>query len=283
MTYRPLHRYLVVLSMMFVLALQLGAVQIIDRSPPPSVGTEGSVDVVLPYDDIEPAPFDRKADLVVRIAETSPWATGTRYDLRYVAAVPGEVNLLDALRRADGSALELDPILVSSTSVLPETHDGSLSAVDAPVAGGWLWYGLVAILLIIGWVITLVLLSVLRREKKQAIAHPTEHKVTFADQLRPLVEAASRNELDTEGRGRLERMLLGAWRRRLDLPPGKPAAMLRTLREHDEAGPLVVALERWLHRPDTEASVDRDEIARLLEPYRNFEVQQSESATAEAA
>jgi len=42
---------------------------------------------------------------------------------------------------------------------------------------------------------------------------------------------------------------------------------LATIREHEEAGALLVQLETWLHRPGTSEEVD---IALLLEPYQNL-------------
>jgi hypothetical protein len=98
-------------------------------------------------------------------------------------------------------------------------------------------------------------------------------QVTLAQRLRPLVERARRGELAPAERAELERTLLAYWRRRLDLG-GNAAEAMATLRRHEQAGPLIEALERWLHRPSSGADVDADgemggEIGALLAPYES--------------
>jgi hypothetical protein len=63
---------------------------------------------------------------------------------------------------------------------------------------------------------------------------------------------------------RLENLLLGYWRQRLDLEALDPSAAMASLREHPEAGALLRALEDWLHRPPGTARVDLDAV---LAPY----------------
>jgi hypothetical protein len=60
---------------------------------------------------------------------------------------------------------------------------------------------------------------------------------------------------------------MGYWRDKLNLPHLRMAEALARLKEHTEAGELLRALERWLHRP---GNVSGQEITLLLEPYRNL-------------
>lgn len=244
---------------------------VLERSAVPTVGTEGRLDVLLSFDDLKPAVTDARAKVIVRIAERRPWGTGTRYDLRYITAVPGEFDLGKLLRRPDGTVPELPPLTVSATGLLAKSHDGSLVGLSDGAGWRWPWYGWTAAVVIVVWLLLLVpfLLS-LRRPSEQVVAAeaPTP---TLADRLRPLVEAAARGELDAEGRGQLERLLLHVWRRRIETPTATtPAATLRHLHQHAEAGPLLRALETWLHRPPGRNTIDSAEIARLLEPYRDI-------------
>ena len=43
---------------------------------------------------------------------------------------------------------------------------------------------------------------------------------------------------------------------------------MNVLRKHEDAGPLIRALEDWLHRPEPPEEVALD---TLLEPYRHLE------------
>ena len=91
---------------------------------------------------------------------------------------------------------------------------------------------------------------------------------TFAERLRPLVERAADGKLGVEGQAQLERLLMGYWRERLQLPEQRMADALRSLKAHPEAGELLRAIEGWLHRP---GGIPQQEVARLLHPYRAAE------------
>ena len=242
-----------------------------ERSPVPTVGTEGQLDVVLGYEDLEPAPVDPRADLIVRIAERRRWGTGWRYDLRYVTAIPGAFDLATALRRPDGSTPDLPALEVEAVGLLADDHDGTLGGIGGGPGQRWPWYGYLATAIGLAWIGTMTFLLLNLWKPKPADAEAaTAHRATLADRLRPLVEGAAKNELTPEQRGELERLLVKVWRRRVNVAGGSHAEMIRRLHAHPDAGPLLIALERWLHRPPGSESVDEAEITRLLEPYRNL-------------
>ncbi len=93
----------------------------------------------------------------------------------------------------------------------------------------------------------------------------------MADRLRPLVEQAARGQLSDDGKGQLERMLLGYWRHRLALHDLAMADAVARLKAHPQAGALLRALEDWLHRPPGSASVD---VAAVLAPYKDVPAEQ---------
>jgi hypothetical protein len=84
--------------------------------------------------------------------------------------------------------------------------------------------------------------------------------------LRPLVEAAARGELSIEEKAQVERLLTGFWREKLRLPEQRMADALAELKAHTEAGALLRALERWLHRRE---GASAEQISSLLAPYRD--------------
>ena len=90
--------------------------------------------------------------------------------------------------------------------------------------------------------------------------------MTLAERLRSTIEAAVAGDVDKSGLAEMERMLIGYWRRKLDLNETNASDALTQLQEHEEAGALLRQLERWLHHRAASTEVD---VATLLEPYRN--------------
>jgi hypothetical protein len=95
--------------------------------------------------------------------------------------------------------------------------------------------------------------------------------------MRPYVEAAAAGSLTASGQAELERLMTGYWREKLDLPERRMADILAGLKRHPEAGSLLLALERWLHRP---GGASATEINGLLEPYRHLPVAAAKEAGA---
>jgi hypothetical protein len=244
--------------------------QVMEQSSVPTVGTEGRVEVVLPWEDVVPREADSKSELVVRVAGKRVWGTGWRYDLRWVAAVPGKHDLIRALRResAEESWLAAQPVVVEAASVLPESHDGALIGVGNEKVGGVRWYWTLAAVVGLGWVALLVPGALRRwRERKLEPVAVIEHRPTLADRLRPLLAAAANGELDADGQGKLERLLLQVWRQRLGLENVRPAEGILRMKQDPQAGELLRALEGWLHLPPGRARGSEGEINRLLSPY----------------
>ena len=96
---------------------------------------------------------------------------------------------------------------------------------------------------------------------------PPKPEPSFAERLRPLVEAAAVGQLSTAEQATLERLLMGFWREKLGLPEMRMAEALARLKAHGEAGAILRAVERWLHQPGSNGV---SEIKSLLQPYRNL-------------
>ena len=236
------------------------------KSEIPTVGMEGRVEVVLPGSVLEAKPYEHKARLIVRIAETRPRGDSIWYDLRYIGLVPGSYDLRGYLHRLDGSTTNnLPAIPVRVAPLLPETHDGLLIEQAASPFGRLGGYKTLMIAAAVLWAL-LFLPLVWRRRKKLALASAPPPEPTLAERLRPLVEQAAAGTLSGDGQAQLERMLLNYWRERLNLDALDMAEAIGKLREHAEAGELLRALESWLHRPPGSAKVD---VAAVLEPYRD--------------
>lgn len=99
----------------------------------------------------------------------------------------------------------------------------------------------------------------------------------YAERMRPLVEAAAAGNLTVDGQAELERLMTGYWREKLALPDSRMAEALAALKRHPEAGALLRAMERWLHRP---GGATREEIRSLLEPYQKMDSCQPEEVRA---
>jgi hypothetical protein len=228
---------------------------------------EGRVEVILPGTALEAKPFEHKARLIVRMAETRPRGNSIWYDVRYIGLVPGNYDLRGYVHRLDGSTTNnLPPIPVSVAPLLPESHNGLLVEETASPLGRLGGYTTLMIVAAVVWAL-LFLPLIWRHRKKLAPAVVAPPKPTLAERLRPLVEQAAAGTLSGDGQAQLERMLLSYWRDRLNLGALDMAEAIGKLREHAEAGELLRALEGWLHRPPGSATVD---VAAVLRPYRNI-------------
>jgi hypothetical protein len=211
--------------------------------------------------------------IVVRVSEMVDEGRGvTRYRVDYIGAVAGEYDLRECLERLDGTPLGLDPLVVRVVSQLEGTHGTDLfSTSEAPTLRPTAYRaGLVA--LGVAWVAVPCVYLVVRarrRRKPVEVVEASAPAPTLADQLRPLVEAAMSGGLGVAERGRLELMLYMYWRERLGLE-GPQSRVISRLREENEAGRLLRAVEGWLHARRDAGGGGRAEgdVAALLEPYR---------------
>jgi hypothetical protein len=241
-------------------------------TPSRTIGIEGYVSTDLPRADYRPRPLDDRTELILRLEGVTALTNGQhRYDFYYIGLEPGPYNLANYLMRPDGSRPdELDHLRIHVRAMLPEDHDGQLGAYFPrrfPWIGGYrALLGLMALVWVGGFVA-----FALASRKKHALVVPvaTPPQPSLAERLRPLVEAAAAGRLTPDGQARLERLLMGYWREKLGLPELRMAEALMRLKAHAEAGELLRALERWLHRP---GGVSAAEVASLLEPYRHVPV-----------
>lgn len=233
-----------------------------------TVGMPARVDqVVLPAPELEAAPVDPNAPVLLRV--TGTWAHGTdfRYDLEYQGFEPGEYDLARWLVRKDGGEKQALPAIpVTVRALLPAgamTPHPRASGDDLNVGG----YRVLMIVAGVAWLLGLVLLLRWIRPPRPVTVAAVARPRTLAERLRPLVQRALANELSRTERAQLELALVRVWKRKLGMEDVDPARALADLREHAEAGPLLCALEEWLHRPEPPAHVD---LEALLAPYKDL-------------
>lgn len=233
-----------------------------------TIGIEGRSIVSLPSSNYQPKPLDDRTELILRVEKIEPETNGqSRYYLHFIGLEPGSYVLADYLIRPDGSRPdEIGDVRLQVQSMLPEDHDGQLNAHVPrrfPFIGGY--RALLATLGVV-WVGGLVTFGVRGRKKAPVMVSPApDPEPSFAERLRPLVEAAAIGQLSIDGQASLERLLMGYWRERLGLPELRMAEALARLKAHSEAGAILRAVERWLHQP---GGVGGSEIKTLLQPYR---------------
>lgn len=280
------HRSLVICHFAFALAALIllwspsatpGLMAATNGTPSRNIGIEGQVSFLLPRPDYRPRPLDDRTEVILRIESVSPATNGQhRYVFFYMGLEPGGYSLADYLIRPDGSRPdELSELRFQARAILPEDHDGHLNAYVArpfPFIGGYrMFLGALAAAWV-GGIIVFVLRN-RRRRTVEVVAAPVAAP-SLAEQMRPLVEAAAAGRLGTDGQAQLERLLTGYWREKLSLPDLRMAEALLRLKAHTDAGELLRALERWLHRP---GGVPAAEVSALLEPYRFAASRQSEA------
>lgn len=240
---------------------------------PRVIGIEGSVKVTLARSDYQPKPMDDRTALILRLETVTPAANETYiYDFHYIGFEPGSYRLADYLIHPDGTlATEIGDTQVEVHSILPVDHGGVLnSQVSRPfpwIGGYRMILGSLATL----WLLGLLLFAWMYRRKKpiEEIDH-TPPVASYAERMRPFVEAAAAGNLSPSGQAQLERLMTGYWREKLALPEQQRMAdSLVVLMKDREAGPLLRALEHWLHRPGGASAV---EVNTLLKPYHHSPV-----------
>jgi len=236
-----------------------------------TVGMSGKLEqIVLPGTELETKPIDdRKSPIILRIVRVFPHGSDFRYDLEFYGLDPGTYDLRDSLKRKDGTPTTgLPPLKVKVSAILPpgqiEPHKQTID--PGPRVGGYrqlitfaiaIW--ILGLLIVIAWLLRPL---IMRKALGVSMRPPT-----MADQLQPLVEGAVAGKLSQVELAGLERALLAFWRKRLGLEKVEPSLAIDTLRADPNAGPLLMELENWLHKPGPAREVD---VARLLAPYRNL-------------
>ncbi|GAA5483229.1 hypothetical protein [Haloferula sargassicola] len=244
------------------LILLLVAPLVAEEGPMARVGQPLRIEeIYIPGDQVAPAPRrDREPPLVVRVLDVRPAADGFRYDFEVQGLDPGSYDLADFL---EGSDLPAIPLTI--TTDLPEGPPlpQDLAPAPLPKFGGYRTFLVIAGVF---WLAGLLALILVRR-KKPTTSENQAPPPSLAERLQPLVAAASTGDLDAEGRAKLERLVIGYWRERIPAIAGlPPSEALVQLRRHDEASPLLLALERWIHAPDRTRPDNLDD---LLAPYRS--------------
>ena len=202
---------------------------------------------------------------------------GATYEVRFIGNREGRFDLREYLEHVDGTpSIDLPSMPVQIVSMLPKDQRSDLfdSTVYRPrIFGGyrisWILGGLV-------WIAIPCCLWVIHYWRKPLAAPtiPEEKSPTIAEQLRPLIEAASHRSLSTVEKGRLELLLYHFWRERGALQNDNMANSIRKLRALPEARALFGVIETWLHSNPSDVHVDRSPelIAEILKPYQSSAV-----------
>lgn len=146
-------------------------------------------------------------------------------------------------------------------STLPNDPRSDLFEVDifqTRLNGG---YRIGLILACLAW-LAIPLTILVRRlvaQPQAVVVQAVAPSPTLAEQLQPLIEAAARGELSTADKARFELLLVHYFREQASLPDLDMATSIQQLRTHATAGPIIAAVEQWLHASATSAenSVER--------------------------
>jgi hypothetical protein len=241
------------ISLMLTLSTSLSA-----EIPTATVGARGSVkDVIIPGSELIAKPLEGDPAMIVQVVNAIPHGDSFRYELMFSGLEPGDYDLTEWLPPGQVVPNELE------SGWIPQL--GGYRNVVAAAVTAWT---VVLLLLIFGW-----------RKKPADTADNTVKPRSLADLLNERLQAGFDNEVQPQQYAELERMLFAFWRRKLSLETLTPEAALTKIKQDKDAGPLMIQLEQWLHRPDSSKDVD---LAALLEPYRNLKASDFEAVRSEA-
>lgn len=210
---------------------------------------------------------DKGQPVVIRIVKTYPHFDHFRYDIEYRGLEPGNYNISDYLTREDGSDVAIEPVNVKVNSIL---GPGQVVPYQLPPTKSRYSSFYLPIMLALGtlWVAGLLMILFYGRGKKKRPSNEAK-KVTVAERIQPLLDAAAAGELNSQQQAELERVLSSFWSKKLRLEH-LPADQLRQqLRGHSEASVLLDQIDTWIHKPGGNGSAQVD-VNRILEPYRTM-------------
>lgn len=238
-----------------------------EKQPSRNLGIEGSAVFVLPRADYQVRSLDDSSEILLYMESVSPAdGGGYRVVVRYMGFEPGDYSLANYLTLPDGSrAEELTPFKLMVRSELPGDHNGQLEKMEPapfPFMGGYrVFLGSLAVI----WVAGIVwFIRSSRKRNVVAVAVEMLTEPSFAERIRPLVEAAAAGHISLDEQTLLERLLMGFWREKLEIAEPRMADAIGVLKKHPLAGEILRAMERWLHQA---GNASPSEINRLLEPY----------------
>ena len=222
---------------------------------------------------------DTDSPLIVRL-QHSP--ASSQYEARFIGNISGHYDLRDWLEHADGSAIEtIAAMPIEIVSTLPNDPRSDLFDVDGfqpKFYGGYRWGLALAVLAWLAVPIAVIARRLLTRPQEIEAA-PVAPPLSLADQLKPLIEAASRGELSTSDKARFELLLVHYWRESAGLPGLDMARSIQRLRSHPQAGPIIAAVEQWLHSGSAaEQRPAVQQVLQLLGPLESTVAQPTSTA-----
>lgn len=195
------------------------------------------------------ATSDLTAPLLVRVSELTP----TRYRIEYMGLVSGAYDLAPYLEQIDGRAAKFaTPLTVEIFTQLPPNHGTDVFGLSAPSFGIRGSYR--TLLLAAGaiWVLVPIAVFAVRfaRRTPSPTPSPVLREPSLSERLFVIVDEARTRELTVDERGQLELLLLQTLRNATGNTLASPAALAEataSLRRDPTHGPVLRAVERWLH------------------------------------
>lgn len=195
------------------------------------------------------ATSDLSAPLLVRVSEQAP----TRYRIEYMGLVSGSYDLAPYLEQTDGRTAKFaTPITIEIFTQLPPNHGTDVFGLSAPsfgIRGHYRTFLLAAGAI---WILVPIAILALRLARRTPTPTPTPvlREPSLSERLFVIVDEARTREISVDERGRLELLLLQTLRTAMGTACASPAALAEataSLRGDPTHGPVLRAVERWLH------------------------------------
>ncbi|MCE9547812.1 MAG: hypothetical protein K8T25_20255 [Planctomycetia bacterium] len=235
-----------------------------------NIGIEGTTTIRWDGPALEPRTVAPTAKNAIDLRVGIPIARDgkSQIELHFIGTRAGRFDLRDYLQRKDGQPLtDMQPIPIEVQALLPANFVGDLESHPDPPLPQFLPYRTILVILGAVWA-ALGIRHVVRRfaARPRVVAVVSKTEPSLEEQISPLVAAAAEGKLSPADKARLEQLLLGIWRRRLELGDTSAEELLAKMRNHAEAGDLLKQLELWLHSRQRTEPADVD---NLLASYRH--------------
>jgi hypothetical protein len=122
-----------------------------------TIGMEGTYLLRHEGPSLEVETADENSPLRLRIASIYQDGAASLYELRYIGNTPGQYDLWDQLRQADGQPIHAESAaLVGVRELLPPDHDGTLEVLSPPPLSHPLRYKLLLVTIGTLWLVPAV-------------------------------------------------------------------------------------------------------------------------------
>ncbi len=207
----------------------------------------GEIAVLLDSPDWVTKPVNRNAKVFVQVINKIPQNGKYKYQLRYVAQIPGQHNLKSSFfdPYQNNKHLETD-IFIEIKPLLTPKYNGILEdTAHYPFVAKDYYYNIVAALVLV-WGVGFFVLIFSGRSKKQTSLEICEEELSWEERIARLAACELQNASSSQKKN-AEILFIQYWRHKLHLEKYSMEESIEHIKAHPKYGKLLCSLESCMH------------------------------------